>query len=67
MSKLLPVPEIEALNQTELAYAAQEALGGPYRRPIVTYKPLTAATPELIKTLWQQYFLSRADEHWVPV
>ena len=52
-------PEIEALSQTELAYAAQEALGGPYRRPIFRIKPATPTTPQMIRALWRGYLKAR--------
>lgn len=46
---------VEALSQTEIAYACQEAMGGPYRPPIFQLKPSTPTTPKLIAALLRQW------------
>jgi hypothetical protein len=54
---------IVALNPTEIAYAAEEACGAPYRlKPIITDVTKAEATPRALALLWRQFLRS-----WQPV
>jgi hypothetical protein len=50
---------IVALNPTEIAYAAEEACGPPYRlKPIIADAPKAEATPQALAGLWRQFIRS---------